>query len=84
MTSTLSTSTLKRGAYTWRKVMFNESVPFARDGDCALCGHPYENWGNNPEPLLASSAYRVCDDCNQYVIFVRMGWLKMPWLSEVQ
>lgn len=51
-------------------------------GDCALCGSPYENWGNNPMPLLASADYRVCDDCNQYVIAVRLGVIKLPWLEK--
>jgi len=33
-------------------------------GECCLCGHAYEHFGNNPEPLMSFDAGRCCDSCN--------------------
>jgi hypothetical protein len=51
----------------------NEVVTQERDesgktGKCALCGRQYENWGNNPDPVLKNKGARVCDDCNLRVV----------------
>lgn len=54
-----------------------------RVGDCALCGMLYENWGHNPQPVLADANYRVCEECNATVVIpVRLGMIKLPWLEE--
>lgn len=45
---------------------------YEETGICAICGKPYEHYGNNPEPLMEFEN-RVCDDCNHlYVIPARL------------
>jgi len=39
---------------------------------CDLCGETYEGWGNNGNPLIDG---RVCNDCNEHVIVMRMTLL---------
>jgi hypothetical protein len=44
-------------------------------GLCALCGAPYETYGNNPDPL-GDHDDRVCDSCNErFVIPARLRQL---------
>ena len=41
-----------------------------KSSDCCLCGLPYEQIGNNPEPL--SETGRCCDACDEVVIQARI------------
>jgi len=51
----------------------NEHQPIPEYGVCALCGGPFEHYGNNPDPL-GELHDRVCDDCNgSLVIPARMN-----------
>ena len=51
-------------------------VPKPKNPTCCLCSKTCENeWGNNPAPLATTGV--CCDDCNQKVILVRMGMLKI-------
>ena len=37
-------------------------------GKCCLCGGRYENYGNNPAPLMEDTdkkPNRCCDECNK-------------------
>lgn len=43
---------------------------------CDLCGEIYQGYGNNGNPLIDG---RVCNDCNEHVILMRM-----MLLSEVR
>lgn len=38
-------------------------------GECAMCGVIYNNYGNNAWPI---NDYRVCNDCNAYVVMARI------------
>ena len=61
----------------------HEDVPTPRRGRCALCGENYNDFGHNPVPVLSSPEFRVCGDCNTfYVLPVRLGILKLPWLPK--
>jgi hypothetical protein len=43
-------------------------------GTCALCGDPFDHFGNNPEPVLPDFDMRVCDGCNTAVVLpTRLG-----------
>jgi len=51
---------------------------YQETGTCALCGGPYEMWGNNPQPVLPHFHQRVCNRCNATkVIPVRLYRLEM-------
>lgn len=58
--------------------------PRAKTGQCAICGSTYDDYGNNPQPILAGDHCRVCNECNPYVIQVRLGVVKLSWLVPVQ
>lgn len=32
---------------------------------CAICGEPFEGWGNNPRPFAGD---RCCDHCDDYLV----------------
>ena len=43
-----------------------------KKGICAICGKTYDDYGNNPEPLMPFEN-RVCNECNSnYVIPARL------------
>lgn len=41
---------------------------YSRQGKCALCGLPYDEFGHNPQPVLPGYEQRVCEWCNDHVV----------------
>ena len=35
---------------------------YSKTGICPFCSAPYNNWGNNPAPLIGDPC---CDECNE-------------------
>jgi len=51
-------------------------VPKPENPTCCMCSKTCENeWGNNPAPVATKGV--CCNECNQKVILVRMGMLKI-------
>jgi hypothetical protein len=51
-------------------------VPKPENPTCCMCSKTCENeWGNNPAPLATKGV--CCNECNQKVLLVRMGMLKI-------
>lgn len=65
----------------------NMSESIEKLGACSICGSPYDNYGNNPEPAKHYHE-RCCDKCNWEIVIpmrIRRPALFLgPWSEQVR
>jgi len=68
---------------SWDKALKTVRQPEDMEDEkiCALCGKPYEGFGNNGKPLCDG---RVCDECNRFVVLYRLKMVqdKLPKMKK--